>query len=241
MTKITLSDYYKHFGSIYGAITALAGILPLLSLIGIDKVSPYIFPPLGDFSEVFKILTLIFIVLITFVVFNLNSKKQLASKNFRANLFLLFLGLIFLSIFSFFITTQIFIEAVPSKTGTIYVSKGYDRLPDKNDERSDLELIVDVGYKDKDLKQIWTHQSIIIARVVIFLSYFFTLTVIVALCCFAVLFDLLITQESNNGNGAPSVSTNADPVPPKPSTRKRKKQQAPIEQQIEESNEISEK
>lgn len=193
MISISLIDYYKHFVRTYGIIVLIVGGLPFLSLLPIEpltSLSGYLFPPLGSSTNLIRFMTVVLVGLITVVVFFQKERKVVKGNKGGANFFLAFFIITLISLISFSIFAQLFVIAIDSTQGAVYFTRGYDYNADIDTEVEDKDLIKERGSGDNVSEEIWTRDSLFIARSVLYLSYLLTILSIVALCSFAVLFDL---------------------------------------------------
>lgn len=207
MKNIPLIDYYKYFIRTYGIIVLIIGGLLLLSLLPIEKVeniSAYLFPPLGKYTYFPKILTIILIGLVTVVVFFQKERQVIKTSNKHANFFVGNLFVIFIGLISFLYCVNSFVLVISSPNETRVLSKGYERKANIDKTLTDEDLLWDYGVDEDGVKKIWTNSSIIIARSILYLTYLLTILSIVALCSFAVLFDL---SAMSNTNGPESINS----------------------------------
>lgn len=135
-------------------------------------------------------MTVVLVGLITVVVFFQKERKVVKGNKGGANFFLAFFIITLISLISFSIFAQLFVIAIDSTQGAVYFTRGYDYNADIDTEVEDKDLIKERGSGDNVSEEIWTRDSLFIARSVLYLSYLLTILSIVALCSFAVLFDL---------------------------------------------------
>ena len=94
----------------------------------------------------------------------------------------------------FFVSGLRFIRTIDirSRGETVAVSVGYERTDFANTEfpgSSDWEILRARGPIEEEIWRIWTPKSIILARLVLFLSYLLFLLSAIAACSLAALFE----------------------------------------------------
>lgn len=229
MKELTVKGYYKHYLSIYGVLSVLIGSFPLLSKLLPGGWSGYLFPPLGDQSPLVRVATLILGALVTLVVYF--SKDHLASINRNGRIWTLFatITLSLIGLVSFFILSQRFVRSImiPSKSTEIIVSVGYERteFAQKNfGAATDWELLRYRGLNEEEVQRLWTPQSIIIARLGLFVSYLVFLMSAVASSSLGVLLEALrhgaqlYRQVDNSGDVPRAAGSRVELLGPPPTS-----------------------
>jgi hypothetical protein len=203
---MTLGDYYKHFVSLYGGLTAAIGSIPLLPFVLPKDYSRCLLPPIGPPQNLLGIALPLIAVLVTFIVYQ--AKDRAFIQNEKRFKFLCILA--FLALASFIVYMGLSIRFVytinngPEPRTT--VSVGYDRselVKNYKDDKgtnpyaskTDIELLQEVGATERDVEasvyKLWTTSSIFWVRVGVFVSYLFCFLPFIGIGCFLILFDLL--------------------------------------------------
>lgn len=87
---------------------------------------------------------------------------------------------------------------VPSRQTTVFVTVGYERSPhalQTFQSESDYDMLRARGTSDEEISQLWTKNSLIIARLTLFLSCAITTLALLFLFSFGLMHD--ISQEEN--------------------------------------------
>lgn len=190
---MTVLEYYKHFKSIYGGVTAAISSIPLLALIPVDY-SQYLFPPLGAYETFYKIASLILLVVVTLIVYFTKDGGFVNSKKGRLKVLLACGLLAFVSLLGLFALSQRFIRAISiaSEHKDVIVSVGYQRtaFADKEFPNSDdWDLLKQRGHTEQDIGKLWTWKSIMFARLTLLAAYLGFMLSVVAIGSCAVLYD----------------------------------------------------
>ncbi len=190
---ITVADYYKKFGSIFGGVTTAIGALPIISGLFPEKLSLYLFPPLGN---VWRAIAVILAGLVTLILFFVNDASFAVSKAGRLRALVLTFAFALTGACSFLITSHRVVRAVdiPTLGKTITVTIGFERTEFADSispQMSDWELLHQRGTSEEQIRKLWKDKSVLWARLALFTSYLLFLLNATATACFAVLFDSL--------------------------------------------------
>lgn len=190
--NLTLTDYYQHFRSIFGAIAALISTIPLFSVLLRDSVGKYIFPPLGGAETLGGVVTFILIVMTTFVVFFMKDAVFIQSRGKRnIRLFVLF-GVIVLGLLSYVALSTSFVCTVPVPDSPTMISIGFEQTEFARANFQDYDpckMLKERGPYESEVRRLWTMRSTIVVRCALLLSYLSCLLGAVGLTSLAVLFD----------------------------------------------------
>jgi hypothetical protein len=202
---LSVTEYYKHFWSLFGALTTILGISPLSAL-----VDPHyhIFPPMGG-GSLEKLLVAVSLgasiatSLFVYVTRNIFTTGALGRRIGA----LMVVGLAGIVSLGFYIKWHVeFVRDVriPARKQVITVSVGAHRRGDDPKEyakMSDEEMLRDGGVTEDSVRRLFTMESITKARVWLYLSYLITMIMFVAFGSFVVLFSALDESKYREGNG----------------------------------------
>jgi hypothetical protein len=187
--NVTLRQYYKAFGSLYGVLAGIPFVPVLLHLVAPDsnKLIEYLYPPLGDVLPLALPLTLISGVLVTLEVWLVRRHARRVRPSIpvilKSVILLGSLALIFLYV------SYVRNISVPSAGLNVTVSVGYQRTdfalktyPDWNDRA----MLHDHGPWEESIQVLWTRNSIWVVRGALWLAYTLTLVCILAVVCLGV-------------------------------------------------------
>lgn len=189
---MTLTDYYKRFQSVFGALAALIGSIPLFSILVHDSVGKYIFPPLGGFETVAGIVAFVLAVQVTFVVFYMKDAEFIQSRQRRIGRLFRLLGgsLVALLAYLMFYTTSVCTLSVADVVVTNSI--GFERTQFAKQTFVGLEnceMLKERGPYEGQVRKLWTMRSIVIARSALLVTYLICLLGTVGLTSLAVLYD----------------------------------------------------
>ncbi len=166
--SISIVEYYKSFVSILGSLAGLFAASPLFSGYLPTKLSPYIFPPLGQLEWSARVGTVVFAVLATFVGFFYGSdtaKKRVAiAASLALGFFVVFLT------FSSRLDRTI---NIPSEGSAVTVSVGFERSEFAKSNfanDTDWEMLRQRGVSDEEIEKLWTPISVIASRLALWIS-----------------------------------------------------------------------
>jgi hypothetical protein len=194
--KITVRQYYEGFVSLFGLVASVPFVAPLLHLFFPDSsaVADYLYPPLGDVEWIAVAATVGFLAATTFVVFSCCQSAKRIHKSVPA---ILLSGLA-LGVCALIILHVLFVRhiPVPSVNLDVPVSVGYQRSdlaaaaypPDKG--WNDWKMLGNAGPREEQIQNLWTHHSIWVVRVSLWLSY------TLSLACFLAVMSLAAYQHS---------------------------------------------
>lgn len=170
-STVTLTNYYKKFRSISGALAVATGVgLPLSAwLVGVG--SEYLFPPLGDSTVPARLGVMILAVVVTYIAFYVESIRSRTFVKFG-----LTAGIAFLALCSYLVFYMQFVRKIdaPAAGSAIHVSVGYERTKFAEQtfsSESDWEMLRARGTADEEISRLWTRRSIYVARLCLFSAY----------------------------------------------------------------------
>ena len=168
--KVTIGKYYRAFNQCAQGILGILSFVP--PLFGLNH--NYIYPPLGDYKEIWAMGTITFVVFSSIMVFHYCSHFTRKSHGV-AVLVLIFVGILsfitFMCIYSRFVKVIVISdegERLPLSIGferTHYVLSNQELA-----NLSDADLLSHRGYKEEQIQEIWTIKSIYIVRSSLWLS-----------------------------------------------------------------------
>jgi hypothetical protein len=186
--KVTLLQYYRGFGSLYGAFATIPFLPPLVHILTPDSNRlASLYPPLGDVQILGLAATFLVLIGVTFAVFvscqsarRVHPAVTIVSIVGTMLVFFMFMGM-----YEFFVIKV----AVPSVNQEVLVSRGYQRTdfalktyPNSNDR----EMLHDQGPSEETVHLLWTPTSIWIVRGSLWLLYTVTLACILVVACVGV-------------------------------------------------------
>jgi len=205
--SLTVKAYYKHFGSVFGGITAFVGVLPFLSAIIPSNYSKYLFPPLGTVESFARIGAFALVIVTTIVVYQLRECFPLDRTARRQKLFVILLLTAILSFIVFIGLNIRFVRAIPapsiSPTAEFIVTVGWNRTDfalKTFGEKSDEEMLRARGLTEEEIFRLWTEWSVITARLLLLATYIVFLLGAVSIGSFAVMFDKLESLQRPNSH-----------------------------------------
>ena len=146
-----------------------------------------LYPPLGDSQQLTFVLTILLLLLTTFVVFK---RCQSARKIQASAHVVLWFGFLFCvcALIPLYVR---YVRRVPMPAIglEVPVSIGYQRTPfalQTYPQWSDWEVLHDRGPWEEQIQMLWTPHSIIVVRVLLWLSYTLTLACFLSVVCLAV-------------------------------------------------------
>ena len=165
---MTLKQYYKAFWSLSGVLAAAPPIITTVVLPFLpDKAAVYGFPPMGDIESFARLGLVCMALLVTYLVYFWRGGRWLLA----AAAVVAFMCLcVYIALYPRFVLR---IE-IPSQRVTARVSVGYDRTQFARANfasDSDEDMLRARGFDDEEVKELWTYQSLIIARLALFASY----------------------------------------------------------------------
>lgn len=192
----SLSNYFRHYKSVFGLITTLLCSIPILSSLFSDKIERYLFPPLGNFDAFGRIFTIALVLLATM---SLYFAKDLPIINDKQRRFFLLLKMLFITIgfyLIFFILNVLFVQTVTlnddSKT-VLNLSIGYEKqqwAKDTLKNATNYDILTKIrGPYEKEIQNVWTMSSLVIIRVGLLLSYLGSFLFAISTSSLLILFD----------------------------------------------------
>jgi len=201
MKTVSIQRYYKGFLSLRGAVAVLVGILPLSSFLPADW-GIYSFPPLGDHAGLWKIITFVSVIMVTFVVLQMQYNKFVRTPKKRGKIIIppVILAIMLGITLGMLYTLYIHRIELPTVKQTVLVSVGYQRSEFGNKpeykQLTEREVLLKYGTNERVVEKFWDGESTIQIRVIIYLVYLFLLIILTSISCFLVLFNLTDTPES---------------------------------------------
>jgi hypothetical protein len=166
--RLTPKEYYKSFLSLWGLFASVFAILPAAS----GFTAPgRIFPPLGDQTAAAQCFAILLGVATTYLMFHF---KSAASSKIIATI----VGLVLVSVFCFclyFAAQARFVRVVPEAgRAPEIVSVGYERTDFANitfgASATDEDMLRARGLTDEDIRKLWTKKTLIVSRLLLFVS-----------------------------------------------------------------------
>jgi hypothetical protein len=201
--KISFFEYYEGFWSLQGSGAAVPFILPIARAFLTDssKISEYIAPPLGDFQQIATAGTVLFLLLLTVVVFGCcRMARSIHAKSYVT----LAIGFAF-GVCALIALYVPFVKRVPVPTAeqVMPVSIGYQRSEFglrtyPQSKWSDWEVLHDRLPTEEQIQKVWTYRSIIAVRVLLWFFYALTLG------CFVSAASLGVYQHALDRTRAPA-------------------------------------
>jgi hypothetical protein len=182
--KVTVKQYYTGFRSLWGLVAGAFFVPPLLNVV-IRIFSPpfaaYLYPPLGHVQPIAIAGTVIFLLLITVVVFVSCGSAQ----RFRPVVPIILAGSFLLGMCFFIGLYGSYVRRapIPAVNVEIPLSVGYDRTEfakQQYSEKTDAEMLHDWGSSEEEIQKLWTKRSMAIVRGSLWLSYTLTLACVLA-------------------------------------------------------------
>jgi hypothetical protein len=182
--QITPVEYYKSFGSLWGAVAVLFTLLPVSSLL----IPGRVFPPLGNETVVSQWFAVIVALVFTYLVFL--RKNVSASKIKRAMTLFVFIAAVFF--FAYLAARIYFVRTIEitSIEGVEIVSVGYERTDFAKSvfgAEGDLDMLRARGGSDEEILRLWTARSVYISRIALLGSYLGCALSLIAIASLAVL------------------------------------------------------
>jgi hypothetical protein len=171
-TSFTLRRYYSSFKSISGILAGIVAASPYISKVVPVEIGAYSFPPLGDVDPIARVSVVIFAFATTFGVYFWKMKSRKSAGRI--------VGLAFaLSALAFCLYMGVHLRVVrridiPSLDAVVYVSIGYERTAFAQGlfgGSSDEDLLRARGIEDEQIRLLWTIKSLVLARLVLYLTY----------------------------------------------------------------------
>ncbi|MFL5787427.1 MAG: hypothetical protein ACJ748_05200 [Flavisolibacter sp.] len=192
---VTIKSYYKNFKSIYGIIAGVVSSLPVISFVP-ENFSSFLFPPLGNFEVIGKVLTLIILALVTLLIYVLKDYLETKSNKEKKILLLRLFVIMIISYLCFLLSHTSFVYEFHDYAAdkSIPVSVGYQLSPhlvDSLKNKSFSEILQIIGPADEQIKYAWTMTSLNIARLLLLVTYMTFFIAGIAISSIGVLLDLI--------------------------------------------------
>lgn len=192
--QITPVEYYKSFGSLWGAIAVIFTLLPVSSLV----IPGRVFPPLGNETVLSQWFAVIVALVVTYLAFL--RKNAAASKIKRSMTVFLCIAAMF---FCGYLAARIYFVRtvdITSVDRVDIVSVGYERTAFAKSvfgSETDLDMLRSRGNNDEEILRLWTTRSVYISRMALISSYLGCALSLVAIASLAVL--LRVRESSSRG------------------------------------------
>jgi hypothetical protein len=161
---VTINNYYKSFASISGTLAATFGLEPLFSLLHFEAAA-YLFPQLGDATNVARVGVLGLSVAMTYLAFYFPVGRS------RWAMVCLF-GISGIALCCYLVFYMQFVRKIDvSGASAIQVSVGDERTPfavETFHSESDWDMLRARGTREEEISRLWTGRSIRRARLFLF-------------------------------------------------------------------------
>jgi hypothetical protein len=145
-------------------------LAPIMSKLWADKIDlPFVWPPIGDIELYLGALTSVLVALLGFFPSKLRT-KVVAIRNMRIALAL---GFVLAIVYGFLLMGIV----VPKETlhnGKVYITIGFQRTNLANTKypyATSSELLEYGGLSEGDIEKMWTPESILLAKLLLYISY----------------------------------------------------------------------
>lgn len=191
---MTVKEYYKHFASIFGVMTATVSSLPLIAEFFPNDYANYLFPPLGPSEAFFRVAALVLVALTTLIAYFAKDKPFVSSKRGRVNVLVCVFTAALVGVGLYMVLNWKCVRSIPipSNAGQIVVSVGYERTTYAHKQlgdATDWDLLRQRGPTEEEIWKLWTSGSIVLCRGGLFLSYLLFLLSAATVGSLAVMFD----------------------------------------------------
>ena len=165
---MTIAEYYRSYVGVLGAISGFVTAIPGLSYLLPSDYAGYIFPPVGPFEPMARALTVLAAIFATFIALYL-PRKRLGIAMTICGLLFVTAGLLYFWSFSRYVR----IIQIPSLKQSIMVSIGSQRTQfaiEAFPDQTDWEILKERGFEEEEIEKLWTTNSILLARVLLWAS-----------------------------------------------------------------------
>jgi hypothetical protein len=188
--RVSLKQYYLSARGLSTAVAAVA--LPFASKIVSSESSAYLFPPLGNMDGIARVGLLALCLGVSVGVYFLVAARPPKSPS-RIVWGALFLAAICL--LAYLSAYQRFVRRIdiPTRETSLYVSVGYQRTAFADQtfpSASDGEMLRARGASEEEIGRLWTEKSLIIARLLLYLSCSLATLALLFLFSFGVAYDI---------------------------------------------------
>jgi hypothetical protein len=169
--SITLRTYYRSFISTSGVLAGIVIASPYISRMLPASVGSYAFPPLGGVEEVARTALVAMALAATFGVYFWYGSTATDPKTVA--IALIVAAILFLAYFGLHLRFVRRVD-IPTLSTATYVSIGYERTVFAKttfDAASDEDLLRSRGLDDEQVRRLWTTNSLIVARLLLFTAY----------------------------------------------------------------------
>jgi len=190
--RASLKQYYT---SARGLITAVAAVaLPFASKVVGPDAGSYVFPPLGGMDGIARLGLVLLCLSVSIGVYFLAVVQP--RKSSSALIWTTILVAI-ICLIAYLAAYQRFVRRIdiPAKEATVHVSIGYRRTQFANqtfDSGSDWEMLEARGTNEEEIERLWAVESVIVARLALYLSCALTTMSFLFLFSFALAHDMSV-------------------------------------------------
>jgi hypothetical protein len=169
---VTIGQYYMGFANLRAFFAAIPFVPLLFHWLNLGSDAIYLFPPLGDVQVIALAGSFGVLLVATFVVFVCCRIAHVVRPVVPALLMIGAMGLIcaLIALYVQFVR----LAPVPAADTNVLVSVGYQRtdfaLKNYAGE-SDWDMLHDRGPREESVQKLWTRRSILIVRMLLWLSY----------------------------------------------------------------------
>ena len=191
---MSLPQYYKAFKSLLGALAALVAAFPMLGRLFPTALAKYMFPPLGDIEPIARVGTVGAVGLATYVVYFFRSHKTDRSV-------LVVYALATISFAAYLTTSTCFMRKmdIPAEKTAVFVSVGFERTQFAENSfgnEDDWEMLRDRGFDEESIRKLWTVRSLVVARIMLWMSFTSSLVFVAAAFGLGILSEQKPKQEA---------------------------------------------
>jgi hypothetical protein len=177
----TVLDTFKRYSgpAVYFLIRFLVSLMPWIGyeLALRHDFIPALWPPLGPFARLAIGSATISITLLGWILPEAFETDSVQRKALKACFILIIAAMICYAILGFHLVKEVRFPGTPGDPAPtpVYLSVGFrrtDQAKAKAPNKTDVQLIQDVGLDDRDIEKVWTHGSVVAARFSLFFTYF---------------------------------------------------------------------
>ena len=209
-----MDTFKRHFGTVfYFLIRLIVSLLPWIGYVLALKYSfiPALWPPLGPFARLAIGPATIAITLLGWILPEAFETDLGQRKALKACFILIIAAMVCYTILGFHLVKEVRFPGTPDNPAPppVYLSVGFrrtDQAKAKAPNKTDVQLLQDVGLDDRDIEKVWTHGSVVAARFSLFFTYFLFLAsanVIAGLNVKRLAAPLLVTMRPLNPSSTP--------------------------------------
>jgi hypothetical protein len=173
--SVTLTSYYSNFKIARGVAAALGTIAPFLpKLIPGASWTEYLLAPLGDIDNGARILFAVLCLAMTYLVYFFFQSQSAARRKRTFLVLLLIIPVLCLCAYIVFCLMFVRKIEIPTLQRSVYVSVGYQRTEFARktfDSMTDEDMLRQRGFNDEQIRTLWTGFSLLVARLMLFVSW----------------------------------------------------------------------